>query len=100
MHHDMEPGECRWCYRHDIHVYCRHPAMPEERDGRVYWRRREEDRRYAVACPEAGLDCEEWMDEERLVEVLDAILAGSVPAGGGTPERRNEREDEGCTTTF
>lgn len=74
---DMEPGECRWVHRHDIHVYCRHT-----------WPRRPEDRRYAVACPDAGLDAEAWMDEEQTILVIDEILAGAVPAGGGSRASR------------
>jgi hypothetical protein len=77
---DTKPGECRWMYRHDIHVYCRHPMIAERRGGRTYWRRRPEDRRYAVACPEAGLDCEAWMTEDELIVVLDRILSGAMPA--------------------
>jgi hypothetical protein len=76
----MEPGECRWAYRHDIHVYCRHLAVAVERDGRTYWCRRPEDRRYAIACPDAGMDCEVWMTEDETIEALDRILTGDVPA--------------------
>lgn len=69
MFDDMESGECRWWLREDIHLYCRHP-----------WPRRPEDKRYAIACPDAGLDCEVWMTEDEVVEVVGRILDGTLPA--------------------
>jgi len=73
---DMEPGECRWVCRNDIHVYCRHPAVSVERDGQTYWCRRPEDRRYAIACPDAGLQCEVWMTEDETMKSVRRILKG------------------------
>jgi len=82
---DMESGECRWVHRHDIHVYCRHP-----------WPRRPEDRRYAVACPDAGLAAEVWMDEDETTLTIDRILAGALPAGGSRTSRpRPAKRGEG-----
>jgi hypothetical protein len=72
---DMQSGECRWVGRHDIHVYCHHPLHPERRNETVYYQRRAEDRRYAIACPDAGLDCERWMDEEEAILTIEKIFS-------------------------
>jgi hypothetical protein len=77
---EMNPGECRWMHRHDIHVYCRHPLRRvRQPDGREAWQRCEEDRRYMVVCGEAGEETG-WLDHDEAVRAIDRFLAGDVPA--------------------
>jgi hypothetical protein len=62
----LESGECRWVGRRDVQVYCRRPSGAEPT--------------YCVVCPEAGLEYGTWLHLEQAAEIVDSLVAGSVPA--------------------
>lgn len=69
-------GQCAWIGRHDIHCYCRHPMREVIGEhGRPAWRRFPAEARYAVICPDAGLNDQHWITAAEAAATIDFILA-------------------------